>query len=264
MITANLSIFGSSYGVTRPLQPEYEAILSKALALGYAIPDTEQQRLDNNVIFYLKQVGIWNELDLLYMFKRGVSQANFARLNWKNPNAFQLTSPSPNVFVDNVGFIGGIGTYMNTNYTPTVNGVKALVNNTSYFYKATGSANPLSVYGTRNGSANNLWKTATTSYLNTSTAVGGLNVPNVHGSILEIKSGVNQKSYFNGALAASGSYTSSTLSSFPLVLFALNNGGAIQNITTAENFRLEYFGNGSAVLEAKQLELYKILNHIFD
>ena len=263
MISLNYTIFGAS-GKSHPIQSEYQAILDKATSLGYTLPDEEQRRLDNNVIFYLKQEGLWNEMDLLYMFRRSVSLANFATLNWKNPNAFQLTSSNPNLFIDNVGFSGGVGKYLNTNYTPSVHGVKALLNNCGYFFKTNGAGTPQSVYGTRNSSNNNLWRSNSTSYLSMSTAGGGLIMSTSLGSVLDVKSGTAHKSYNNGNFVASGTFSSTTNSTFPLVLFALNNGGTIQNISTSEFFRLEYFGNGSAFLESKQLELYKILNHLFE
>lgn len=258
---ANSVIFGRKYIPSFPIQSEYQAILDKATSLGYDLPNSNQQNLDNNVIYYLKQEGIWSKLDLLYMFERYSSEKDFAKINWIDPDKYLLTSPSMPSFSHNIGFTSDGTSYINTNYTPSTNSVNAVLNDICSFHKGSGSVNPMSVYGTRNSSANNFWQSAGLCYMSTSTSEGAVSsLSRTHS--FNVKNGTNQKNYNNGILNATASKTSSTLSTFPLLLFALNNGGNVINISST-GFSLHYFGLGASAIESKQLELFRILNHTF-
>lgn len=262
MITPMYSIFGQKAKKFFPMQAEYQAVLNQATALGFTLPDAEQQRLDNNVVYYLKREGIWSELDLLYVFQRNSFQSDFAKLNWINPSSFKLESPTPNTFTNNIGFSSGAGQYLNTGYIPSIHGIKAKLNDACYFYKATGTGTYTSVYGTRNSSGNNLWKSGAAMYFNYSTGTGALTTA-LTGHVFDVKNGTTQKGYNNGSLVATATKVSSSLSTVPLLLFALNNGGSVINITPA-GYSKHYFGCGSSAIETRQLELWKILNNLYE
>jgi hypothetical protein len=262
MITANFSIFGNSQ-ITKPIQPEYQAVLDRATALGIALPELEQQRLDNNIVYYLKQLDLWKELDLLYIFKRSSSGESFSKLNWKNPNSFMLTSAAPPIFEPNAGWLSGTNTYFDTGYIPSVHAVKALVNDLCVFHKDSASGSVQSTFGCRNSSSNNFWASGTRTHLVSSSSGGGI-VAGLKGTSFNVKNGTTHNNYVNGTLNATGTYVGATLPTVSLHLMALKNGATVQNFNTAGAVRLEFFGLGSKQLEAQQNNLYKILNHIYE
>lgn len=68
---------------------EYNAILSRASALGYTAPSYSQQVLQNQLIVDLKAAGYWTKLGNLYMFKvdlTGGGSSAFTLLNWITPS----------------------------------------------------------------------------------------------------------------------------------------------------------------------------------
>lgn len=262
MITANFTIFGRSYSDSFPIQEEYQNVLNVAKDLGFNLPNDEQQRLDNNVVYYLKSINVWNELDLLYMFKRDAAGANFSKLNWKKPNSFMLSSPTPPVFEANAGWVSGTNTYFDTGYIPSVHGIKALLNDVCVFHKDSASGPVQSTFGCRNTSGNNFWASGTRTHLVSSSSGGGI-VAGLKGTSFNIKNGTTHNNYVNGQLNLSGNYTSTNLPTVSLLLFALKNNTTIQNFNVAGNVRLEFFGIGSKQLEVHQNEIYKILNHIY-
>lgn len=251
--------YRASVGKSFPIQSEYQAVLDRAIALGYTLPSKEQQRLDNNVVYYLKLEGIWNDIELLYMFKSDAS--DFTKINWKNPSSYLLTSSSPPSFETKAGWSCGTNTYWDTNYIPSTNAVKCLVNDCSVFYKNYGTGTVASIFGTRNNSGNNFWASNPGTLLHSNTISMPYALDNA--SILSVKNGTTMNHYENGVFGTSFTYTSSSLSSVSLSIFALNNNGTIQNFNTSGSVKLSYFGLGSKNIEAKQLELYKILNNLY-
>lgn len=112
----------------------YQAILSQATSLGYTLPSSGQQTKQNDFILDLKASGIWNKLDVLYVFATDGS-SDFATLNWKAPGSFQITKTVSPTFASNAGFTGNGSTqFLNTNWIPNTNGVNYLLDNSSIFY----------------------------------------------------------------------------------------------------------------------------------
>jgi hypothetical protein len=108
--------YWTSYGSS---DVDYQAILTKATALGYTLPSAGQQTKQNQLILDLKAAGVWTMLDVLYMFATDGNNS-FATLNWKNPNSNQCTLVNTPTFTTNQGFTGnGTSSYINTNYNPS-------------------------------------------------------------------------------------------------------------------------------------------------
>ncbi len=262
MINLKNTIFGKKYAQVFPVQAEYQAILDQAVSLGYALPATSQQQADNAIVYYLKAEGLWNEIDVLYIFNRPSAQQNFTKLNWKNPASFQLTSTASPAFVDGQGWVGNGSTYWSTNFAPSVNGVKFLFNDLSLGAQMFGAVLTTgSLWGCRSTSGNNLWQNNQYVNLSSGTGVGVASGPSV-GFNFNTKNGSTGTRYVNGVLTNTATYTSAALNNRPMYLLCYNlNGTASQfaNGTGIGNFLM-----GSKFLETKQLKLHQILNGTYN
>ena len=126
-----------------PLETEYQAVLAKAIDLGYDLPTLEQQILQNDLLKAMKSSGVWNKLDVFYNFAND-GGASFGTINWKNPNANLAILEGAPAFALDIGFTGSAGSFINTNFSGS-NGTQYSQNNASryvYMYTASGS-NPI-------------------------------------------------------------------------------------------------------------------------
>ena len=104
---------------------DYQAVLDQASSLGYTAPSASQQTLQNTLVTDLKTAGVWDKLDLFYVFATD-GDSDYATLNWKTPTSFQTTKVSSPTFTSNEGFNGdGSASYLTTNYDLATNGVNA-------------------------------------------------------------------------------------------------------------------------------------------
>jgi hypothetical protein len=120
----------NTYKSTVRSKAAYKAIIDYATLQGYTLPSTPQHAIQEKFIFDLVAAGVWDELDVLYVFRTD-GGANFAKINWKNPGTFQCigTGHDP-AFTLNNGFKGnGSTTFLDTQWIPSVNGVKYTLNN---------------------------------------------------------------------------------------------------------------------------------------
>lgn len=121
---------------------DYQAVLNRATTLGYTLPSDSVKVKQNTLLTSMKADGVWAKLDVFYVFAQDGS-ADFATLNWKNPNANQSTLVNAPTFVSNGGFQGnGTSSYIDTNFNPATQGVQHTQNNASryFFTHAIGSA----------------------------------------------------------------------------------------------------------------------------
>lgn len=135
-----LSLLGAGQGqnFVSPYDSSYQLILNKATELGYTLPSDAQKTLQNDLILQLKLDGIWNKLDVLYIFAND-GGSNFATLNWINPNirrCLLYTSGSTLTFTTNQGFTGnGTSAYIDTTFNPLIGTPKYQGGNASrYIY----------------------------------------------------------------------------------------------------------------------------------
>ena len=106
--------------------PDYQAIINYAISRNYGLPNLSQQQAGNNLIIELKQLGIWNLIDRLYIYTNNAAAGyEWARINWKNPIDTQRSNliSSPN-FSGSSGFgSNGSSSYVNTTFNPATSGV---------------------------------------------------------------------------------------------------------------------------------------------
>jgi hypothetical protein len=86
------------------LDTDYQAVLARATALGYALPNATQQIIDSNLITKLKASGYWASLGDFYVFANPTSR-QFATINWKRPS-ISLSMPAAYTWAPGVGFTG--------------------------------------------------------------------------------------------------------------------------------------------------------------
>jgi len=126
-----------SYGLGRGLDSDYLNILSYARSQGFTLPSTQTQAAQNALIVELKQAGIWNKLDILYIFASD-GDANFATLNWKNTSLYRATGY--NSLVPNLGIYILSTDRVNTSFNPATPGINYKVTDASrYIYVNTNS-----------------------------------------------------------------------------------------------------------------------------
>jgi hypothetical protein len=112
--------------------PYYRAILNRALSLGYTLPTSSQQALQNQLVLWLVNKGIWSKLDFLYNFATNGS-SDFSRINWISPSLFECTAVGSPTFTSNQGWTGnGTTSYLDTGWIPSTNGVHFTLNDASY------------------------------------------------------------------------------------------------------------------------------------
>lgn len=150
---------GRTYGTYISLpafDPDYSAILNKAIQLGYALPSASVQAKQNTLLTSMKANGVWAKLDVFYVFAQDGGSA-FATLNWKNPAANQANIASSPTFTINQGFTGnGTSSFIDTNYNPATQGVQYTLNNASmYFFPHAMGTSGLAMTGT-SGSENRI------------------------------------------------------------------------------------------------------------
>lgn len=91
-----------------------------------ASPSLSRQRAINNLVLDLIATGLWDKLDIFYMFAAHDQQA--ARLNWKSPTNFVCTDIAVPTFIVDRGFFGNaVDSGINTNWTALTDGVNYLL-----------------------------------------------------------------------------------------------------------------------------------------
>lgn len=140
---------------------DYQDVLNRATALGYTLPSAYQQILQNDLVLSLKAGGIWNKLDVLYIFAHDGSGI-FGTLNWKAPTSNQATLINSPTFTVNIGFQGnGTSSYIDTTFNAVTQGVNYVQNNASrylYLYTASGTG---ALDGKSVASINNMTRAST-------------------------------------------------------------------------------------------------------
>ena len=145
-IGSNRNSSGSSFDA------DYQAVLNYAIAQGYTLPSSSQQILQNQLLVDLKSAGIWDKLDTFANFATDGS-SDFALIDWKRLT--QYTAVNSPTFTANQGFKGnGTSSYIDTNFTPSTNGVNYQLNNASRFFYGFDALNGARFEGNLDGTNN--------------------------------------------------------------------------------------------------------------
>lgn len=150
---------------------DYNALLSYAQTQGYAIPSVSQRTLQETLIGDLKTAGVWDKLDVFYVFATD-GDSDYATLNWKAPSSHQVTKVNSPTFTTNSGFTGnGTSSYLDTNYSASDDGVNFTLNNASISIWTNGFT--INSFITGNTTSNNVLRTSTSSANNRINGGGG-------------------------------------------------------------------------------------------
>ena len=252
------NIWGLGGGSGDPIIPEYKAILDYATTQGWALPSAPVQDLQNTFLELMIGHGIWADLDVFYNFLTD-GDANFAKINWRNPGTFQAITVGTPTYTSLKGFstVGGAN-YLNTQWKPNEMGNKIAINNGAIIYDiydianngyALGAYTPtaterLTVIGKQND-GNGYIQLHTGSLINLGT------VPTsyfAHGQSLSTQ----QVGWVNGISVYNNSYTPGVLSPVAVFLLNLNNNGAA---LAGFSGGLSMFGAGAS-LTGKEADLF--------
>jgi hypothetical protein len=216
---------------------DYQVILDKAVSLGYTLPSSNTQTLQNTLLTSLKTDGVWDKLDIFYVFAVDNNASEFATINWKNPNAL-LNTPTQSTlinapeFVNNGGFQGnGTSSYIDTNFNPATQGVQYTQNNASrYFFVHAISTTAGRFDGNSNTNRNTMVRGLTNAQrinAGTNTASIALDFVNAVTTKAIHRTSATDITAFNGLTGISATQTSATMDSTnQLILKAgSQNGG---------------------------------------
>lgn len=107
---------------------DYQAVLNRATTEGYSLPSTSQQTLQNTLVTDLKSSGVWDKLDMLFVFANDGSE-EFSLIDWKNPTGTTGTAYSDIAWTSNSGFTGdGVADYIDTNHVAGTTGSQFTAN----------------------------------------------------------------------------------------------------------------------------------------
>ena len=91
-----------------PPSDPYDRLLWQANINGAAVPSSSQQIVHRQIIANLQTYGIWNELDVLYVYAQNGSEG-FSLLNWKDATANSITKINLPVWTSDTGWYIGTG-----------------------------------------------------------------------------------------------------------------------------------------------------------
>jgi hypothetical protein len=243
-------------------EPEYQAVLDRATVLGYTLPSASVQVKQNTLVAALKANGVWSQLDVFYVFANDGS-AQFATLNWVNPNNFQCTLVNAPNFTTNQGFAGnGSTSYINTNWNPSANGVKFTLNDASAgVWQLQNTEGLREIFGCGDGvnAVSTLWNRNSGRYvrINSSAHLApASNLTNVGFNFIDRPSSTTMRVYSNGTLFASNTIAASVLINFNMYILGTNVSGVLSG-PTADRVSVFFAG---ASLGANATSFYNSLN----
>lgn len=199
---------------------DYQVILDKAVSLGYTLPSSNTQTLQNTLLTSLKTDGVWDKLDIFYVFAVDNNASEFTTINWKNPNALvntptQSTLINSPAFTNKAGFTGnGTDSYINTNYNPATQSINYTLNNASRYYFPHAFVGTTRVDGTSASSVNALVVGVTNTHrincgINTLTTAlpvtSSINAKSIH------RTSANDVSIYQGIIGSSSTQASTVI-----------------------------------------------------
>ncbi len=211
----------------------------------------------DTLVWGLYYDGVWNELDLFHVM--GGLETDEQRLRpIKNTNTTATTFTSVNsVTLSTSGVTGnGVDSYLNTNWNPSINGVKFTQLNSSIgLYCRSSSADTGTDFGASNGIAPTqlaIKRVAGPNYIftigNTTTVINS-NINGADGFYSVSLSGgsytILRNASASGLTANTGAYTAVGLETLNFYLCGRNTGSATVANPTVHNYAMLYCGSGN-------------------
>lgn len=255
------TILETYFDTVMVLDPDYLSLLSRMTVQ----PNSSLANRLKRVIRGLKEKGIWDKLDSLYIPK-GIHTAQAARLDWKRSSISALPYNSV-LWSTGAGFEGdGVSAYVNTLFTPSVDGVKFTLNNFGIGCYIT-EINPVSnfantLFGSRQNSNKYLSMSVTTNEQLSAELCSGSSITSPSPTSYNGFHHVNRTSsstaeIFKNALSlfSTNSNASVGLPSFPVYLLASNLG----SLDSPSKVKIGCWYAGSSLTTTEQSALNSIL-----
>lgn len=112
----------ASSGIISTFCPEYQNVLNYATLQGYTLPSLAQQSIQNDLMKYVTGSGLYNELDIFYVFCNNGSQ-EYSLINWINTGSYygQISGSTLPTWGQTTGWKGdGTSAYISTQYLTTL------------------------------------------------------------------------------------------------------------------------------------------------
>lgn len=239
---------------------EYQAVLNRAVSLGYALPTHADRVLQNQLVVDLKADGIWTYFDVFYPM---LTNIDFAKINWKTPTANALTFPGTTpTYSASVGFTGNAtNMYINTNWAPSSGTNYTLDECAHGAFIITNGTDERNMYGTSTAADDN------TNAMNLRPRAGGGNSNcRINSSAYADSTGTTDSSglwhvkrltsattgtyfYHNGTQIATNFAASTGRSTQPVYILAENQNGTVANYN-ANNIACFWAGASLTGLES--------------
>ena len=250
MIRATVGILA---GVGGGFDADYQAVLDYATTQTYTLPSESQQALQNQLVVDLKSAGVWSKLDTFYVFATD-GDREYAAINWKDPNSFEITEVNSPTFTTDVGFTGnGSSAYLDPSYNQGTDGVNWSNPNGSFgvWVDTAATTNSHSYVGYTSG--NSTLRRGTSKVINSvscnqpSSVSGDVNNTFMHINI----NSTNGELFYNGTSQSTGTGTYSDAST--MTFLAENGTYFFSNATISIGF----FGGD---LYSEQSDFYTAVN----
>lgn len=232
---------------------ELNALVARATALGYTLPNSTKLTVLDTFIKQLKADGILSLLDELKIYKyNDATLQNFSTLNIINPSTYQSAVVGVNMTYGVNGWLGGAASALSTNFIPSTNGVNYTLNNAGYgCYVYNDAINANACMGTvgSTGGGSRTWMfvrvTATTFNVNVNsitTMSTGANNSSIGLHCANRISSSVQNYYIDGAVKQSqAGAASGSLSDRAMYVCGYNNNGSTVADTT-QGISMNYHG----------------------
>ena len=224
--------YGNSAVFRRPTGPGYDADAAAYFAAVTTPFSTARKAIINTLVTTLKADGNWAGLDRLWLMANEASDQGLISL--VNPASTAMTLVNAPTFTVDQGFTGdGLTTYINTGYTPNVDGIKFTLNSASMgvYSRTQVSAGEADMGEGDTYNTDLLVCFSGTGYARISSAgVNGANASSV-GFFAAVQDATTGFFYKNGTSQFSAANTGELLASLPLWILARNLSGNERNNT---------------------------------
>lgn len=247
---------------------DYSSILNYATSQSFALPSKDYQLLQNDLIVSLKNEGIWNEIDHLYVFPNDATTDDFATINWKQPtggyDALKVNSPLLNKYY---GFKGDGTSYINTTINLSTDSDKFILssNSISVGIKQDGLAVNQVNFGARKGAGfteqiAGIGISGVFRYLGGTADYNQLPTGYFNNCNMQAESdGTSGTRYINGTFIDNRTLSDPIIPNFNFYLIALNNDNVPQ--FNGGNGYVDHFMSGSGAINTSTfntiIETYK-------
>lgn len=268
---SGMMMAAAAAGGVSGLDPDAAAFIAR-----FAVePDSTRKNAINQLFLSLKDSGIYNKLDSLYIAKQS-QDTQSALLDWKRPNKSATLVGNANIdYTNGFNSIDAYSCYVNTNFTPSVDSINFTANRGGIGCLLTRRANGSTIFGSAhlpvayNRISCALLGSDQYQAISINGDVGSLDLMTTTGNnplgLLQVnRTATNAAATYMDAVEVATSNIDSlsrTLSTFPIFLFAQNTAGAAEGLANAS---IGVFYVGDAFEDTEQENIRYLLDQYFN